>query len=61
MLRVLWIMMLWIFVWKILELAVMMDSKFLLLADFIFSYFLCVRWYPVFPYEQKDTEDQSDR
>jgi hypothetical protein len=42
---------LWVLAFLVAILAGKVGSSILLVYDMIFAYYMCVRWFPIFPYK----------
>ncbi len=56
MLHIIWVMLLWMAAWRLAMVAGITGNTVLLAVDILYVYFMCVKWYPVFPYDQ-NTQD----
>jgi hypothetical protein len=43
--------------WRLAMVAGITGNGFLLVADIVFGYFMCMIWFPVFPYEQRSMDE----
>lgn len=57
MLHIIWVMLLWMAAWRLAMVAGITGNGFLLVADIVFGYFMCMIWFPVFPYEQRSMDE----